>query len=161
MTEDNLSTFQPIDSFPTQSSSTSHSSSTFPLGRNDTKKSSPKTFNLIIQKKTTSKTFETKVDSNADLKVPEQEVPFEVASFDRVSSSDLQVQDGGVWRYASIHVHKKNQHVVIWYGGFEYEGLGLEERKSYRLKGFPKNGIFNGANGQLLDGDGDVIECKL
>lgn len=85
---------------------------------------------------------------------------FKVALFDRVSSPDLQVQDGDAWRYASIHVHKKNQHVVIWYGGFEYEGLGLKKSKSYRLEGLPKNDIFNGANGQLLDGDGDAIECK-
>jgi len=123
------------------------------------------------QKVTASKTSKATKATKATKASPKEALPafqedlknasvFKVALFDRVSSPDLQVQDGDAWRYASIHVHKKNQHVVIWYGGFEYEGLGLKKSKSYRLEGLPKNDIFNGANGQLLDGDGDAIECK-
>jgi hypothetical protein len=123
------------------------------------------------QKVTASKTSKASKATKATKASPKEALPafqedlknasvFKVALFDRVSSPDLQVQDGDAWRYASIHVHKKNQHVVIWYGGFEYEGLGLKKSKSYRLEGLPKNDIFNGANGQLLDGDGDAIECK-
>ena len=123
------------------------------------------------QKVTASKTSKASKATKATKASPKEALPafqedlknasvFKVALFDRVSSPDLQVQDGDAWRYASIHVHKKNQHVVIWYGGFEYEGLGLKKSKSYRLEGLPKNDIFNGANGQLLDGEGDAIECK-
>ena len=85
---------------------------------------------------------------------------FKVQLYNRVSSPELQVLDDDKWRYASIHVHKKNAHVVIWYGGFEYEGLGLKKTNSYSLQDLTENEIFTGDNARLLDGDGDGIECK-
>ena len=85
---------------------------------------------------------------------------FKVERYNRVSSPDLQVKDGLEWRYVSIHVHKKDAHVVIWYGGVEYEGLGLKKGRRYTLLGLPEEDMFTGDNAQLLDGDGDSIEAR-
>jgi len=85
---------------------------------------------------------------------------FKVELYNRVSSPNLQVLDGDRWRYASVHVHKKDSHVVIWYGGFEYEGLGLKGNQRYKINSLPENDIFTGDNAQLVDGDGDIIECR-
>ena len=85
---------------------------------------------------------------------------FKVEKYNKVSSPDLQVLDGDDWRYVSIHVHKKDSHVIIWYGKQEYEGLGLRKGHRYSMEGLPPGDMFTGANATLLDGDGDGIDCR-
>ena len=85
---------------------------------------------------------------------------FKVEHYNKVSSPDLQVLDDTNWRYASIHVHKKDSHVIIWYGGYEYEGLGLKKGKQYSIAGLASGELYTGGNAQLLDSDGDKIDCK-
>lgn len=86
---------------------------------------------------------------------------FEVEEYNKVSSPYLQVLDNTNWRYASIHVHKKDSHVVIWYGGYTYEGLGLKKGKQYSIAGLASGELYTGSNAQLLDPDGDKINCKI
>ena len=44
---------------------------------------------------------------------------------------------------------------VLFYGGVEYEGLGNNYSLSQRVE-FNGSLLFNGSNGVLKDGDGDV-----
>ncbi|CAE7826111.1 MDN1 [Symbiodinium microadriaticum] len=70
----------------------------------------------------------------------------------------LEVQDSSSkWRPCHIYENYKDQHIVIWYGGNEYEGLG---GKPYRLKGISPEAIFKGQPGQLLDSDGERIPTR-
>jgi len=83
---------------------------------------------------------------------------FVVGDYRIRSDPSLEVQDSSSkWRPCHIYENYKDRHIVIWYGGNEYEGLG---GKPYRLTGISPQAIFKGQLGKLLDSDGERIPTR-
>lgn len=87
---------------------------------------------------------------------------FDVNMYKICSEPTLEVQDevSAKWRPCQLYQNVKDGRIVIWYGGGAYEGL--PPSKPYRFKGLSKGGriLFDGKNGELLDGDGEKIPTR-
>ena len=80
--------------------------------------------------------------------------------FEIVSDPTLEVShpdaDGG-WIPATTYRHLVTGHVVLWYGGDDYEGL----TDPLTLHLDPGASTFNGSNGTLHTMEGELIEARL
>ena len=101
---------------------------------------------------------------------------FDTKDFVKVSHENLQVEDelelvpgSGVkkrsWRYAGVYRSKTcHDRVVIWFGQFEYEGIDASATYTLAMndgRSSLDQAIFDGANGILKDGDGDLIPTRF
>jgi len=75
-----------------------------------------------------------------------------------ISDPAVEVKEEGTSKWRPCHVYKSltDGRVVLWLGGQSYEGL--PPSKPYRIKGL--RGTFDGRNGQLLDGDGELVPTR-
>ena len=89
---------------------------------------------------------------------------FNPALFSSASVGGLEIQEQDTsWRPAkAFRSNKDRTAVVLWYGGTAYEGLNAFP--PYTITSTSSSSfdiLFSGANGELRDGDGDIISTRF
>ena len=89
---------------------------------------------------------------------------FNPALFSSASVGGLEIQEQDTsWRPAkAFRSNKDRTAVVLWYGGTAYEGLNAFP--PYTITSTSSSSfdiLFSGTNGELRDGDGDIISTRF